>query len=94
MLRLLRNDPALLGVSGSLALDGDGSLGLSVGGQDIDAAGVAHRDRSDESPAGELSRDEVFAGDTGNLGGWFQVFRRGVVKVSSVLLASYFPDET
>lgn len=67
LLGLFRDDPALLGVPGSLALDRDGSLSLRVSGQDIDAAGVAHRDRGDEAPAGEFSRDKVFAGNARKL---------------------------
>lgn len=63
--RLVGQDPALVLVSGALALDRDGFLGLRVSGQDIDAPGVAHGNRRDEAPAGELSRDEVFASDAG-----------------------------
>ena len=62
VLSLVGQDPALVLILGALALNRDGPLGLCVGGQDIDAAGVAHRDRGDEAPAGELSRYEVFAG--------------------------------
>ena len=68
VLRLVGQDPALVLIPGALALDRHGSLGLSVGGQDIDTAGVAHRDRGDEAASGELCRDEVFTGDAGKLG--------------------------
>ena len=37
---------------------------------DFDATCVAHGNRRDEAPSGELSRDEVFAGDAGPVGGW------------------------
>jgi hypothetical protein len=67
VLRLVGQDSALIPVSGALALDSDGPLGLSVGSQDVDATGVAHDNRRDEAPAGELSSDEVFAGDAGEL---------------------------
>ena len=67
VLRLVGQDPALVLISGALALDRDGPLGLRVGSKDIYAAGVAHRDRGDEAPAGEFSRDEVFAGNAGKL---------------------------
>ncbi len=72
VLRLVGQDPALVPVSGGLALDRDSSLGLSVGGQDIDATGVAHRDRGDEATSGKLSRDEIFAGYSGKLSARFQ----------------------
>lgn len=65
VLRLVGQDPALVPIPGALALDRDGSLGLRVGGQDVDTTCVAHRDRCYEAAPGELSRDEVFAGDTG-----------------------------
>lgn len=71
VLSLVGQDPALVLIPGALALDRDGPFGLRVGGQDIDAAGVAHRDRGDEAAPGELSRDEVFAGDAGKLGAGF-----------------------
>ena len=61
VLRLVGQDPALVPVSGALALDRDGPLGLSVGSQDVDATGVAHGNRRDEAPLGELRRDEIFA---------------------------------
>lgn len=67
VLRLVGQYPALVSIPGALALDCDGSLGLRVGGQDIDAAGVAHRDRGDEASPGKFSRDEVFAGDAREL---------------------------
>lgn len=65
LLCLVGQDPALVPVLRALALDRDGSLGLSVGGQDIDATGVAHRDRGDEATSGKLGRDEIFAGYSG-----------------------------
>ena len=76
VLRLVGQNPALVPVPGALALDRDGPLGLSVGGQDIDAAGVAHGNRCDEATSGELSRYEVFAGNAGKLGAWFHVWLR------------------
>ena len=45
LLRLVGQYSALVLIPGALALDRDGPLGLSVGGQDVDAAGIAHRDR-------------------------------------------------
>jgi len=71
VLRLVGQDPALVPVPRALALDRNGPLGLSVGSQDVDATGVAHCDRGDEAPAGELSRDEIFAGDSGKMGARF-----------------------
>lgn len=71
VLSLVGQDPALVPIPVALALDRDGSLGLCVGGQDIDAPGVTHRDRGYEASPGELSRDEVFAGDAGKLGTGF-----------------------
>ena len=67
VLCLVGQDPALVLIPGALALDRDGSLGLRAGGQDIDAAGVAHRDRRYVAPAGEFSGDKVFAGNAGKL---------------------------
>ena len=78
VLRLVGQDPALVLIPGALALDRDGPLGLSVGSQDIDATGVAHRDRGDEAPAGEFSRDKVFAGDAGKLRAGFHDIEIGV----------------
>ncbi len=60
--------------AGVRAADRDGPLGLRVDSQDVDAAGVAYRERGDEARAGELSRDEVFACDTGKLGAGFHVW--------------------
>jgi hypothetical protein len=38
---------------------------LSARGKDVYATGVTHGDRHNEARAGELSRDEVFAGAAG-----------------------------
>ena len=64
---LVGQNPSFGRAPGGLALDGDGSLGVDVGSKDIDSWRVAHRDRGDEAPAGEFSRDEVFSSDTGKL---------------------------
>ena len=44
LLCLVGQDPALILVPGALALDRDGPFGLRISGQNVDAAGVAHRD--------------------------------------------------
>ena len=65
--RLIGQNPAFGRASGSLALDSDGFLRFEVGSKDIYSWRVTHRNRSDEAPAGEFRRDEVFTGDAGKL---------------------------
>ncbi len=69
--RLIGQNPAFGRASGSLALDSDGFLRFEVCSKDIYPWRVTHRNRSDEAPAGEFPRDEVFTGDTCKLGAGF-----------------------
>lgn len=55
----------------------DCPLRLRVGGKDVDATCVANGDRGVEATAGELSCDEVFAGDSGKLRAGFWVHEQG-----------------
>ncbi len=64
---LFRENPSFGRARGSLALDRDGSLRLERGSQNVDPWRIAHRDRGDVATSGELSRDEVFAGNASKL---------------------------
>jgi hypothetical protein len=72
--RLVRQNLSFGQARGSLALDRDGSLRFERGSQNVDPWRIAHRDRGDEAPAGELSRDEVFTGYASKLEAGFHVY--------------------